>query len=586
MKQLIAGIKGRFKRLNFNRKIRYFLIAEILAVSVIVLIFSAISSELSIRHKTGDLSRKQIDLVANTLETFLKSIDDSTELLMYDSRIQQYLDESGGSYEESITTTNQVNSALTYMMSTKTQFGYMAVINNSSNSMIYVGTPILGSDFIEQARRDYQGAAETPYGNMRFGVSHKIFYPDQYSLNIYQPLYDEYEINKEKGLLCISIDENVLCDSYNVQSRDLPFDIYLTDSKGKIISNPDQNLILTNSPYAAEFTGTKGYFEKNDHLVVYQYIKSWDWYVVGTIKNEYLYSDIYRTNLVLVLLVGALCLISVFISFQLSNSLYRPLKDIVYNMGMVSGGDLKVRMHREYDGDDFRQLAAGFNEMLDEIGNLMVKVKEEQHQIEQIKLNALQAQIKPHFLYNTLDCIHWQALTDGNEKVSKMVKALARYYRLCLSGGQDIIPLSQEIEHVKSYLIIQNMRYSDIIESRYEIDERYNLVRIPKMTLQPLVENSISHGINVKEGHTGVVVIRAGEQDGCVVIFVEDSGAGMTQEKIDEINGSLSEFEESGGYGVQNVHKRIQLLFGEQYGLYYRKNDFGGITVEIRLPRQ
>lgn len=586
MKQLFAEIKGRFKRLNFNRKIRYFLIAEILAVSVIVLIFSAISSELSIRHKTGDLAMKQIDLVANTLETFLKNIDDSTELLMYDSRIQQYLDESGGSYAESITTTNQVNSALTYMMSTKTQFSYMAVINDSSNSMIYVGTPILGSDFIEQARRDYRGAAETPYGNMKFGVSHKIFYPDQYSLNIYQPLYDEYEINKEKGLLCISIDEKVLGDSYNVQSRDLPFDIYLTDSKGKIISNPDQNLILTNSPYAAEFTGTKGYFEKNDHLVVYQYIKSWDWYVVGTIKNEYLYSDIYRTNLVLVLLVGALCLISVFISLRLSNSLYKPLKDIVYNMGMVSGGDLKVRMHQKYDGDDFRQLAAGFNEMLDEIGNLMVKVKEEQHQIEQIKLNALQAQIKPHFLYNTLDCIHWQALTDGNEKVSKMVKALARYYRLCLSGGQDIIPLSQEIEHVKSYLIIQNMRYSDIIESRYEIDERYNLVRIPKMTLQPLVENSINHGINVKEGHMGVIVIRADEQDGCVVIFVEDSGAGMTQEKIDEINGSLSEFEESGGYGVQNVHKRIQLLFGEQYGLYYRKNGLGGITVEIRLPRQ
>jgi Predicted signal transduction protein with a C-terminal ATPase domain len=586
LKQLFAEIKGRFKRLNFNRKIRYFLIAEILAVSVIVLIFSAISSELSIRHKTGDLAMKQIDLVANTLETFLKNIDDSTELLMYDSRIQQYLDESGGSYAESITTTNQVNSALTYMMSTKTQFSYMAVINDSSNSMIYVGTPILGSDFIEQARRDYRGAAETPYGNMKFGVSHKIFYPDQYSLNIYQPLYDEYEINKEKGLLCISIDEKVLGDSYNVQSRDLPFDIYLTDSKGKIISNPDQNLILTNSPYAAEFTGTKGYFEKNDHLVVYQYIKSWDWYVVGTIKNEYLYSDIYRTNLVLVLLVGALCLISVFISLRLSNSLYKPLKDIVYNMGMVSGGDLKVRMHQKYDGDDFRQLAAGFNEMLDEIGNLMVKVKEEQHQIEQIKLNALQAQIKPHFLYNTLDCIHWQALTDGNEKVSKMVKALARYYRLCLSGGQDIIPLSQEIEHVKSYLIIQNMRYSDIIESRYEIDERYNLVRIPKMTLQPLVENSINHGINVKEGHMGVIVIRADEQDGCVVIFVEDSGAGMTQEKIDEINGSLSEFEESGGYGVQNVHKRIQLLFGEQYGLYYRKNGLGGITVEIRLPRQ
>jgi two-component system sensor histidine kinase YesM len=242
-------------------------------------------------------------------------------------------------------------------------------------------------------------------------------------------------------------------------------------------------------------------------------------------------------------------------------------------------------MDPNYSGDDFRHLASGFNEMIDEIQNLMVRVKTEQHQIEQIRLNALQAQIRPHFLYNTLDCIHWQALSDGNDKISKMVKALAKYYRLCLSSGHDIIPLSNEIEHINSYLIIQNMRYGDIIKSINDIDECYYNVRIPKMTLQPLVENCINHGINVKEGHKGTIILKAKETDDCVIVSVEDSGTGMTQEKIDEINHSLSDYEETLGYGVQNVHKRIQLLFGDQYGLHYRQNDLGGITVEIRLPK-
>lgn len=584
--RLIRRNIDKLKKLNFNKKISLFLVSEILIISVIVLLVSAVSNWVSIHDKSSALAMKQIDLVSNTLEASLKSIDDSTELLMYDGRIQQYLSEKEKSYSDSISTTNEVYNALYYMINTKSEISYISIINYSDNSMIYIGTPVMGDNFIEQAKQDYEKATKTSYGNMKAGVSRKIFYPDEYSLNIYQPLYDEFEISKECGLLCISINEKELQKVYDAQNSELPFEIYLTDNSGKILSNQDQSLILTKSPYAANFVGEKGSFSKNDNLVLYQHIKSWDWYVVGTIKNGYLYFDTYITILILLALVTVFCLIGVLIAFKLSNSLYRPLKDIVYNMAVVSSGDLKVRMRRKYDGDDFRQLADGFNEMIDEIQNLMVQVKTEQHQIEQIKLNALQAQIKPHFLYNTLECIHWQALTDGNEKVSMMVKALARYYRLCLSNGRDIIPLSQEIEHVKSYLIIQNMRYSDIIESRYEVDKSFYNVLIPKMTLQPLVENSINHGINIKEGHKGVIVIRAGEENDGIVVYVEDSGTGMSQERIDEINSSICEYDESGGYGVKNVHKRIQLLFGEQYGLFYRKNHLGGITVEIKLPKR
>lgn len=589
LKESSHNIFHKFRCLTFNRKISAFLIFEILFISFVVLIITAISSWMTIRNKTIDLAMKQIDLTSNTLGSTLKGIDDNVEMLMCDSRIQQYLQNVEGEDDnsgKSISITNQVNNALSYMASMKSEISYLSVINYLDNNMIYTGAPLLGSNFVDWAKKDYESAMKTSYGTMRTSVTHKIFYPNEYSLNIYQPLYDKYELNTERGLLCISIDEKDLNTIYDAKSSDIPFDIFLTDRNGKIISNKDQSLISTKCPYASRFVGEKGYFQSTDQLVFYQYVKSWNWYVVGSIKNTYLYSDTYFTILVLLILTVFMCMVGVLISIKLSNSLYRPLKDLVHNMDMVSNGDLKVRMNHEYSGNDFRQLATGFNEMLDEIEFLMIKVKIEQHQIEQIKLNALQAQIKPHFLYNTLECIHWQALSDGNEKVSKMVKALAKYYRLCLSSGHDIIPLSQEIEHIRSYLIIQNMRYGDIIESRNEIEDRFNNVQIPKMTLQPLVENSINHGINVKEGHKGILIIRAAEEEDSIVISLADSGTGMTQEKIDEINNSLSEYNEDFGYGVQNVHKRIQLLFGDPFGLYYRQNEFGGITVDIRLPKQ
>lgn len=208
----------------------------------------------------------------------------------------------------------------------------------------------------------------------------------------------------------------------------------------------------------------------------------------------------------------------------------------------------------------------------------------EQHQIEQIRFNALQSQIQPHFLYNTLECIHWQAMADGNKAISTLVMALAKYYRICLSKGHDVIPLKLEIEHVKNYLIIQNMRYDNLIRSEIRIGEGCEEAMIPKLTLQPLVENSIYHGIKIKEGKEGSIFLSARREENVVLITLADTGAGMTLAQIDAMNQQLSEYDESFGYGVRNVNKRIQLLYGKEYGLCYLPNEYGGVTVEIQIP--
>ena len=275
---------------------------------------------------------------------------------------------------------------------------------------------------------------------------------------------------------------------------------------------------------------------------------------------------------------------SITILRKMINSFYEPINRVVTTMDGVSEGKLDERIDMKSMDTDSRKLAEGFNDMMDKIDMLMEQVKLEQHQIEQIRFNALYAQIKPHFLYNTLECIHWQAVSDGNQEISTMVKAMAQYYRVCLSRGKEMIPLGQELEHIRSYLVIQNMRYDNIIDLEDHIPEGFYRVNIPKMTLQPLVENAIYHGIRIKEGGKGKIFLEIRRKGEDVYLSLGDSGSGMTQWEIDEMNQSISQYDESFGYGVRNVNKRIELMFGKAYGLYYFKNEQGGVTVEIHLP--
>ena len=216
----------------------------------------------------------------------------------------------------------------------------------------------------------------------------------------------------------------------------------------------------------------------------------------------------------------------------------------------------------------------------------MQKIKEEQIQMRKMELSALQDQIKPHFLYNTLECIHMQAVLDSNREISRLVLALASYYRLCLSRGQDVVTLKQELKHIENYLIIQNVRYRDIIHFHQEVPKEYQEIRILKMTLQPLIENCIYHGIKVREGNTGDIFVSIRREGKCAVLSVSDNGAGMEEDEIEELNKSIQIPEAQNGYGVRNVNQRIKIYFGEEYGLLYKKNKDQGITVEVRIPYQ
>jgi two-component system sensor histidine kinase YesM len=281
---------------------------------------------------------------------------------------------------------------------------------------------------------------------------------------------------------------------------------------------------------------------------------------------------------------------SIFAAWLISASIYRPIKKLHDVTTTIAKNDLQVLVNSE-NVDEITELGNNFNIMIGKIRELLNAKVKEQENLKKAELKALQAQINPHFLYNTLDTIVWMAEANKTDQVIEIVRALSSFFRIALSKGKDWISIRQEIEHVRSYLAIQKMRYRDILDYKFEVDEDLLDGTILKLTLQPLVENALYHGIKNKR-NGGTIVVRAQRVgENLVRLEVQDDGVGFTPYKLTQIRAMLNdEYDEislkEGGFGLENVNKRIKLYYGKQYGLYVQSEYLMGTQVIARIPLQ
>ena len=280
----------------------------------------------------------------------------------------------------------------------------------------------------------------------------------------------------------------------------------------------------------------------------------------------------------------AVLLLIVFISHYIPLSISRPITELVEVTQQVSQGNLQVRSHVN-TGVEAKQLSESLNTMIDKINALLEQVKKEQIRIRKAEFELLQAQINPHFLYNTLDTIIWLAESYEQKQVVHMVESLSDFFRTSLNQGKDIISIKEEIQHVRSYLEIQQMRYQDILEYEIDVPEEFYQNTIPKITVQPLVENALYHGIKNKRGK-GKITVRGYREDSFFILEVRDNGIGMQTERLVQVRNALlyKQLAESKVYGLYNVNERIRLNCGEEYGLRISSTYQEGTTVKILLP--
>ena len=272
----------------------------------------------------------------------------------------------------------------------------------------------------------------------------------------------------------------------------------------------------------------------------------------------------------------------------ISISIYIPIKKLQDVTTTITKNDLQALV-TSHNVDEITELGMSFNIMIGKIRQLLDSKIKEQEILKKAELKALQAQINPHFLYNTLDTIVWMAQANKTTEVIDIVQALSNFFRIALSKGKDWITIDQEIEHIRSYLTIQKLRYHDILDYKIEVDEDILSGTILKLTLQPLVENALYHGIKNKRtgGMITVRAKRAGPDQ--VMLEISDDGVGFTPYKLRKIQDELADdtgeisLSES-GFGLENVHKRIQLYYGRQYGLTIQSKYQEGTRVTVTIP--
>lgn len=584
---MFKRFREQFMSMNLDKKLRIFIFSSIVTTALIILFASTISY---INLTTGtslSLINNQLHDISDSLSNTLSNYKDIAVAVTLDDSVQQYLRDDGYDSASYYALQKRTRHSLSNVLNISNNMNFISVIKQDLPQYIYTGTSgLTNSQFYERFHTDNLSANPAGSGVMRVNFESFYYNNDPYAISIYHPIYDTRRIGVDMGTLCFSMREPILKQLLEAHNDALNYQLFLIDGTGKSVSSSDHSRIGQIEEFSSNLISSGGQFEQDGQVYIYVKLEKWNFYVAAAIEKSELYKDAIPTVLLLIVVIVLLVVVSLLVGTRILKRSYQSMNDIVYCMDQVSAGRFDVFMNEQTSGTDFVKIARGFNHMTRKVEQLMQVVKEEQHQIEQIKFNALQSQIKPHFLYNVLECIHWQAAMDGNQKISQIVKSLAEYYRVCLSGGRDIIELSEELRHITSYITIQNIRYSDIVTLETQIAPELASIKIPKMTLQPLVENSIYHGIRIKEGKYGKIFITARRDGNTNIITVEDDGGGMSQSAIDEMNESISVHDESFGYGVRNVHKRIELLFGTEYGLFYRQSSSGGLTVEIRLPRK
>lgn len=315
---------------------------------------------------------------------------------------------------------------------------------------------------------------------------------------------------------------------------------------------------------------------------IFEYI----YYEIREIQQSHEQYQQFFMSMIRFSIIAFLCilLLIVLLSYFIPLSITRPIRKLSEVTDQVAKGDLSVRSD-VHSGMEVSALSESLNAMIDKINELLEQVTKEQTRLRKAEFELLQSQINPHFLYNTLDAIVWLAEAGDQKKVVSMVGSLSDFFRTSLNQGKDIISIKEELQHVRSYLEIQQVRYQDILQYEINVPEELEKYRIPKITIQPLVENALYHGIKNKRGQGKIIVGGRKEKDG-FVLWIEDNGIGISRERLLEVQEGIYHKvpTEKDIYGLYNVNERIRLNFGEKYGISIESAYGEGTIVSIHLP--
>ncbi len=449
---------------------------------------------------------------------------------------------------------------------------------------------------VETVSQEWFGNANNQIENLHFTTPHvqNIFEESNFRYHWVVSLSRAVELTEsgstERGVLLVDMNFSSIEQLFNkVNSKGAGY-IYLIDGNGEIIYHPQQKLIFSNllkennrqaSTYEdGEHTET---FQGDKRVVLVKTVGYTGWKIVSVTSTSEFSLNLNQMKFFSAFIIIFFIFVILFVNLLISSKVTNPIKKLEKSVKFLESGNPNALV---YVGGtpEVQHLGRTINTMVSQMRKLMDDIVKEQEQKRKSELDALQAQINPHFLYNTLDSIVWMVELERYDEAIRMVTALASLFRISLSKGKNIIPIRDEIEHAKNYLSIQQVRFKNKFTSTFDLDPEILNCATIKLILQPLIENAIYYGMEYMDGD-GEIIIRGFQKDGDLYIEVRDNGLGIPEEVLNTLLTNHARTRKKGsGIGMYNVHQRIQLYFGMDYGLEIESELDEGTTVRIHLP--
>ncbi|QGQ97778.1 sensor histidine kinase [Paenibacillus psychroresistens] len=392
------------------------------------------------------------------------------------------------------------------------------------------------------------------------------------------------------GYLILNVKESTLSSIFDKTVQGKQTGYYIVDNSGIIVSPQSKMNFLQREPnetlrewiYLGKTDTLRLKIAGNNKLVTSTVFRKMGWRLVNEIPLKELTADTKKLTII-VIVIGIVCLVFALLAAGiLSRYIAKPLVNLTRSVNTIRQGNLDIQYEND-SSDEVGLLAARIKYMVSRIKDLIDNLKDEQKKKREYELALMQAQVKPHFLYNCLDLIYVLSDMGESREARDATKALADFYRVSLSRGHDIITIDREIENVKNYLYIQKVRYSNVFDFEIEVEEAIVGQKIPKLTIQPLVENAIYHGIKPKRSF-GKLIIRAFRDQDKIILKVIDDGVGMTEDTIKRILAYKQQEENRTTFGLTNVDERIKLYFGESYGMTIKSEVGKGTDITVVIP--
>lgn len=583
---------GRFRSIQNTMLVSFS--ALIVIAMIIFLVIAMNYTKKTIYENSIDYSTQIIKQVNSDIDNYIDYMENTSSLMAKSTDVAKYFFDEHQSNEELEEEKKRILTQFATIKESRNDISNVAAVTDTGKYLVNDEEGTL-TDYIDVQSLDWYQQAMQSKSGIAVSSSHvQNAIPTSYKwvITLSRALVNN-QSGKREGVFFMDLNYSAisdLCNNNNIGEKGY---IFILDENGNVIYHPKQQLMYGGLmvEHIKEIMNCKEDYLEIDRdgenkLYTMSKSKKTGWTVVGAIDTTELLKNSEQTQLNYITVAALLLLAVILISSLLSREITRPILRLRDSMSMVEAGKFQQASVEVTTSNEIGSLTKSFNVMTKRIQELMDQNVAAQKEKRKSEMKALQAQINPHFLYNTLDSIIWMAEAGQDDDVVLMTSALAKLLRQSISNDKEQVTIEEEMNYVQSYLTIQKMRYQDKLEYSIDVDPEICNVSIIKFAIQPLVENAIYHGLKYKDTK-GHLSIRGYVRGGKAYITITDDGIGMDEETLEHIFDEKQKKQKnhkSNGVGVPNVQKRLQLYYGPNYGISYISRQGEGTVATVEIP--